>query len=99
MIVITGINEYNHADLNLHVYQNPITENSFITYYLPEKTRVKIELLDMLGKATTIGVETTQQPGLNKYFLTNSTIQPGVYYLRLTAGGIGSSIVKVAVIR
>lgn len=95
VIVLTGINEYNHADLNLHIYQNPITENSFITYYLPEKTNVKIELFDMLGKNASTPLSMTQPSGLQKYYLRNIPLEKGIYFLRLDVEGLGNSTVKI----
>jgi len=97
IVVLTGINEYNLVDLNLHIYQNPVTENSFITYYLPEKTNVKIELLDVLGKETpTLKGEIPCAQGNNKYVLQlPSGLGMGFYFLRLDAEGLGSSTVKI----
>ncbi len=95
VITITGINEYNHQDLNLHTYQNPITENSFITYFLPQRTNVKIEIIDMLGKEVTLLVSEKQQPGLQKYPLSDLALSPGAYLLKLTAEGLGINAVKL----
>lgn len=95
VVVLTGINEYNHADLNLHIYQNPVTENSFITYYLPEKTNVKIELLDILGNRLSVISNQSSVMGLQKYYLRNILLEKGIYFLKLDAEGLGNSTVKI----
>jgi len=95
VVVITGINEYNHADLNLHIYQNPVTENSFITYYLPKKTNVKIELLDVLGNKLSVISDQLSVVGLQKYYFKNLPLEKGIYFLHLDAEGLGSSTVKI----
>lgn len=106
VVVLTGINEYNHSDLNLHIYQNPVTENSFITYYLHEKSNVKIELLDILGKEIAVLTNETHQSGLQKYSLrkvSSEKARPtesfgrGVYFLRIEAEGLGNSTVKMII--
>ena len=95
VIVITGMNEYAQQDLNLHIYQNPIAANSFITYYLAESANVKIELTDILGKEMMPLVKERQQQGLQKYLLRDVYFPQGMYFLKVTVEGSGTNAVKI----
>lgn len=97
-ITVTGISEYSHSSLNLNIYQNPVTDYSYITYYIAERASIEINVLDILGGSTQFYFADSQNPGLHKVRIRDilpDLSSPGVYLLKLSVPGLGNGIVKI----
>ncbi|TAL59460.1 MAG: T9SS type A sorting domain-containing protein [Bacteroidetes bacterium] len=95
VVVITGINEYEQANLNLRVYPNPIAKNAVLMYYLPGNTNVTVELTDVSGRKIATIVNENQRQGVQKVPLKTDFLQTGVYFLHLIANGYGNTAAKI----
>lgn len=95
VIAITGMNEYQKANLNLRVYPNPLTQNSSVTYYVSGNSHVHLEITDLSGRKIATLVDENQKQGVQKIFLKNIYLRPGVYFLYLDVNNHGSDAVKI----
>ena len=89
----TGINEVKESALGLHVFPNPITDATTITFELEGPEDLAIELFDMAGKRGEVIAERAFNAG--KYVLAWSPkdLPNGNYILRLnSAEGMLSEI-------
>jgi hypothetical protein len=68
--------------INLRVYPNPASDIIAKDFYLPEKTKIKSGLYDMLGKERAIIINSEIEKGANKnLYLVDTTITNGIYIL------------------
>jgi hypothetical protein len=72
-------------------YPNPFNPETTIPYQLPERTNVRLEIYDMLGRLVAVPVDEFQGPGTMLVRLTASNMASGLYVYRLTAGEFGAS--------
>jgi hypothetical protein len=75
----------------LQNYPNPFNPTTAITYYLPERNRVLLEIFDVSGRLISRLVDTVQDRGL--YAINwdgldreGEKVSSGIYFYRLTAG-------------
>lgn len=94
--IVTAVEEIDTGELprDFSLYQNypnPFNPSTSISYSLPERSRVKIEVMNLLGQKVNTLVDRVQSPG--KYRVdwdsTNEkgeSVANGVYLYRITAG-------------
>jgi hypothetical protein len=67
-------------------YPNPFNPSTTMTYALPERGTVRLEICDMLGRVVAVPVNEVQGPGLVSVRFDASGLASGVYLYRLHAG-------------
>ena len=66
-------------------YPNPFNPSTQIQYQLPEASKVKIEVFNMLGQQISVLVNAQQSTGVYEISFDASDLTTGVYLLRMTA--------------
>jgi PKD repeat protein len=79
-----GVNNYAGEMYSLNIYPNPFNKHTLIKLYMSEKSQVKIELINTLGKVIRKMTDTELSSGEHK--LEISDIAAGIYYLKVTSG-------------
>ena len=68
--------------INLRVYPNPASDMIVLDFYLPEKTKIKSGLYDMLGRERATIIDSEIEKGAhNSLYLIDTTIANGLYIL------------------
>jgi hypothetical protein len=80
-----GIKESSISALGYSIYPNPISENTTISYFVPEKSEVDFELFNLLGEKLFSVSKGTQDVGHYEFKLNKKEINllPGVYTMQL----------------
>ena len=68
-------------------YPNPFTDAATVSYTLSRPGPVELEVFDALGRRVAVVSSAYQVPGTHRVLVDGSTLAPGVYVARLTAGG------------
>ncbi len=66
---------------------NPFASSTVLRYGLPEATRVRLVVYDVLGREVRRVVDREQAPGYHRVGLEAEDLASGVYFVRLEAGG------------
>lgn len=84
-ITSVGVNESAAASLGYSVYPNPITENSTVSYFLPEKTTATFELYNTVGQKVYSIEKGMQDSGHYEFNLDIQSLhlENGIYILQL----------------
>lgn len=84
-ITTVGLESSVAASLGYSVYPNPLSENSTVSYYLPEKTEVVFELWNTIGQKIYSINKGIQEQGHYEFGLDlkQANIENGVYILQL----------------
>ena len=97
-----GIETKNHKLIHgyqLHQnYPNPFNSSTLISYQLPEKTYVRLEVVDFLGRQRKVLVAQYQDAGNYRIHFEAKDWASGIYFYRLTANGF-SNMGKMVLIR
>ena len=86
------------AGLALVAFPNPATARLSVRYTLPEAGRVRLVLVDVLGREVAVVADGAQPPGPAAASLDASRLPAGLYVLRLTAGTAAAAL-RVTVAR
>jgi PKD repeat protein len=81
-----GVNEVFEQSLEMNLYPNPAQSQATIEFTLSDRMEVKIDVIDMLGKTVNTVVPGMLESGEYQFELP-AALAPGVYNVRLTAGG------------
>lgn len=84
-----GVNEYLPELKNdITVVPNPSNgQNTMVAFSVPQPSDVKFEVVDVLGKTIEESMFKSMQPGEQQVqLLKNSTINSGIYFLKITIG-------------
>jgi agmatine/peptidylarginine deiminase len=82
--LITWIPAYGTANSTvLYNFPNPFTGSSTIHYQLPERTNVKLEILNTLGKKVSMLVDAEQDAGAYNVTFNAGDFPAGIYYFRI----------------
>ncbi len=86
--MVTDVKEDNQIPLsyNLQVYPNPFNPSTNVIYTLPEKSNVKINLFDMLGREVKNLYDGESEAGNHKLLINASDLASGIYFIRLETG-------------
>ncbi|MGB3948991.1 MAG: T9SS type A sorting domain-containing protein, partial [Bacteroidia bacterium] len=89
-----GINESAVAALGYSIYPNPISQNSTISYYIPEKADVKFELYNPIGELIHTINKSVQEVGHYEFDfdVKQLNLKAGVYFMKLTTPYKSASI-------
>ena len=71
----------------LDIYPNPSDGNSRIRFALKRSGRVSLALYDALGKEVAFILAANFEPGEHEVSFTDSGLENGVYYVRMSSGG------------
>ena len=74
---------------SFNVYPNPFTKNTTIEYTLNTSQKVSVEVFNAMGeKITLFAADELQAAGKHAYHF--GEVAPGIYFVKLTTGGISS---------
>jgi hypothetical protein len=69
-------------------YPNPFNPTSTITYSLPRREHVRLEVFDVLGRSVSVLVDEPRSQGSYQLQITSGALpSSGVYFYRMIAGG------------
>jgi hypothetical protein len=89
---VDGSGTYNPAGFVLHQnYPNPFNPSTTIRYELPLRTRVHMEVFDMLGTLVAVLVDGVQETGGHVLRFEAGELPSGLYLVRMRAGAFRSS--------
>lgn len=72
-------------------FPNPFNDRTTIQYVIPETSRVRLEVYDLLGQRVSVLVDEHQTAGAHEVdFMVGSHLASGVYLYRLQAGRLSS---------
>ena len=88
------------TELSATNFPNPFSNNTTISYNLPEAGKVLVVITNKLGQVVRTLVNASQEAGVQTIELTNSNLQPGVYQYRITLNGKNAdySVVKSMIV-
>ncbi|MDZ7724440.1 MAG: T9SS type A sorting domain-containing protein [candidate division KSB1 bacterium] len=70
-----------------HNFPNPFNPETKIRYDLPQSSRVRIEIYDIVGRHVTTLVDEAQNAGSHQVTFDGQNLASGVYIYTLKAGG------------
>ncbi len=68
-------------------FPNPFNPSTSISYGVPVRSHVTLEILDMLGRVVATIVNDVKEPGVHTATWDASAMPSGAYFYKLTAGG------------
>ncbi len=72
-------------ELSYKIYPNPISTQFTLEYELLENTKIKLELLDIIGRQIQVLLrEDKQNAGKHYYKFDSSSLTSGIYFIRIT---------------
>ncbi|MBP7496842.1 MAG: T9SS type A sorting domain-containing protein [Bacteroidales bacterium] len=86
--IITAVNKINKGTDKIILYQNkpnPFSKQTVISWYLPQKTTVSLEIFDVYGKRIYPALNTTIQQSGYHHYLIDADLPKGIYYYKLNA--------------
>jgi hypothetical protein len=84
VFITVGVNEI--RNLESRVYPNPFTDQTTISYALPNISKVNIEVYNFVGEKVETFVNETKTAGKHNVILTTTNMAKGIYFIRVTAG-------------
>ena len=78
---VTGMN---NAGLNLKASPNPFSENTGLTWFVPAKGDVSLEITNMTGEKIATIVHEIEEPGQHSCRLSGSGLKKGIYVARVS---------------
>jgi hypothetical protein len=72
-------------------YPNPFNPVTSIDYDLPEKSNVKIEVMDISGRQISVLANEIAEPGYHTVKFNGLNLSSGIYFYRITAKGESNS--------
>lgn len=82
---VTGIEDELSNTIGFNVYPNPAAENTLVYFNLPYKQKVKLELLDVVGRHVKTILDEEVNAGEYQYPIS-ANLPAGVYFTNLTVG-------------
>lgn len=79
------------GDFSLQVYPNPFNSAATIAYFLPEKTAVKVSVLDILGRQVQVMDFGVQSAARHEMRFDGSSLASGTYFVNVQAGSVSIS--------
>jgi hypothetical protein len=98
-ITVNELLVYENSGFNLTIYQNPIAENSFVTYYVFEKKSIELTILDMAGRIIRNFTLEPETLGAQTFVLPNEVLllSRGIYSLRISDKSGNSELKKMVI--
>ena len=90
---ITGIEEISlPSEFSLcQNYPNPFNPSTVIKYGIPEQSKVKIEIFNMLGQSVGILVNSDKSAGYHETTWNATNLPSGIYLISIKANGLSSN--------
>jgi PKD repeat protein len=82
-----GIMSEKASNLDLSVVPNPVEDNTAINFNLLHEEKVKLLLVDMLGREVALIHAGNLQEGQHSFKLDASALKAGIYFVKLDVGG------------
>ena len=80
----TGIETFGQGSkVQFRIYPNPVSDQLFIKYYLPESSDVSVDVLNVCGYPVTNPVKQSQLHGTGNVSLDVSKLAAGYYFVRI----------------
>ncbi len=67
-------------------FPNPCNPETTFEYQLPEISRVRLEIFDIIGRSVAVLIDTEQGPGYHKAHFKADKLASGIYFYTLSAG-------------
>ena len=84
---IADINKYSPSDFKLHQnYPNPFNSSTTISFSIPKKTQVTINIYDVIGRKAKIALNEVLNSGDHSFILDMKNFASGIYYCQMQAG-------------
>lgn len=80
-------------------YPNPFNPSTIISYNLPEKSLVNLEVFNILGEKVVTLVSESQQGGTHYVKFNGDKLASGVYFYRLNANGQNIQVRKMILLK
>jgi hypothetical protein len=90
VFMTVGVNEI--TNLESTVYPNPFTEQTTISYTLPTRASVNIEVYNYLGQKVITLVNETKLAGKHSTTFSTNNMAKGIYFMRITSGNLQKTI-------
>ncbi len=75
----------------LNNYPNPFNAQTIISYYLPRKEEIKIEIFNMLGKRVSVLLRGTQSSGWHNVRFNSQGVSSGEYLCRVSTASFSKT--------
>ena len=72
-------------------YPNPFNPSTTITFSVPSRGRVRVEVFDMLGRLVQTLLDAEMEPGRRSIEFRGDRLASGIYFCRLQTGGRGQT--------
>jgi len=97
-LISTGETEITskNVDINITIYPSPFSENTKLSYSVPNKSFVNIEIYTINGRHISTPVHKFQQEGKHEVMVNGTILPSGVYFCRLQ---IGKEVVTKKIIK
>ncbi len=83
----TGMDSYSMDLINMQIFPNPVSDNSTISFDLPENMQTKIQIFDMIGKEVKSIENNELSLGHHEYNINKNDLKSsGCYFVKLSAG-------------
>jgi hypothetical protein len=92
-ILATGIPDGSDGSWGLHLdpaFPNPFNSATVISFQVPERGRVQVSLVDILGREVGLVLDQELDAGLHRLSVNATSLAAGVYFVRLQAVGAQS---------
>ncbi|MBK7107258.1 MAG: T9SS type A sorting domain-containing protein [Ignavibacteriae bacterium] len=66
-------------------YPNPFNPNTVVEYSVPEKSKIKISLFNVIGQEVIVLVDSTIEKGNHKLNINAGNLSSGIYFIRMNA--------------
>ncbi len=99
--IVSVENDFGEIPVNFKLYQNypnPFNPSTFIEFDIPERTRVKLAIYNVLGQEVKVLIDGELEPGRHKIKFDSNGLPSGIYFYRLSSNGF-SQIRKMVLIK
>ncbi|MBN2615926.1 MAG: T9SS type A sorting domain-containing protein [Bacteroidales bacterium] len=81
---VTGIDDHFEEEVGLKNYPNPFSNQTTISFSLTERQKVKLEIVNILGKVVDVLVDANLNKGSHSVVYSINGGVSGIYFYRLT---------------
>lgn len=94
-VICTGLSDISSL-MSFTVQPNPAKDLIYVNYELNASTSVHLSVIDMTGQRVAEVVNTTEESGLHKHYLSITDLAPGIYLLNFMSdsGSFNTKFVK-----
>jgi len=99
--LLTGVNGLNETPKDYFIlqnYPNPFNPSTKIRFAVPEKSKVKLALYDVLGREISVILDEEINPGIKEIELDGSNLSSGIYLVRMITNSYQETI-KISLLK